>query len=198
MIGHVGLLKIELPAHTVYLSDGGFVTYDGDIYSAEDSVIGTLAEIRPMTEGVTGEIPALDLTFHIPSSTAITVLTNGVLQQSSVRLWLAKYDVETNAVLGAPDLQFLGQVDQPSVRIGREEYTLSISAVSKAEWFFEYDSGNSLSSAFHKELFAGETGHDNATGLGVNVAWGTDAPASQFTGNGGGPGGGSNSRVQLV
>lgn len=198
IVGYVGLLKIEFPSHTVRLSDGGFITYDGGDYTSQDSVVGTLAGIEPMTEGKTGEIPALDLTFNVPAATAITVFTNGALQQSTVSLWLAKYDVETNIIQGTPDLQFLGQVDQPAVQIGRDQYMLSISAVSKAEWFFESDTGNTLSSAFHKDVYSGETGHDNATGLSVAVAWGTEGPVSQFTQNGGGSGGGFNTLVQRV
>ncbi|MEO0699437.1 MAG: hypothetical protein AAFY81_06930, partial [Pseudomonadota bacterium] len=53
------------------------------------------------------------------------------------------------------------------------------------------------SNAFHKSLFPGETGHDNATGLQVSVAWGVEsAPTSTSSGMGSGGGGnGNNPRI---
>ena len=191
MIGYVGLLKIELPDHTAYLSDGGFIEYDGDTYTSYDSVLGSIAGIEPMSEGGDGQIPALGLSFHIPSVDSITALSSGALQQSTVKLWLAEYTVETGLISGTPDLQFLGQIDQPVFKIAKGEFSCTLAVVSKAEWFFEKDIGNGLSSAFHKDLYPGETGHDNATGLQVAVAWGAASPprgggsGSGFSGGGG-------------
>lgn len=186
MIGYVGLLKVELPAHTAYLTDGGFIVYDGDTYNSSDSVLGQIAAIEPMTEGKTGEIPALDITFNIPAATAITAFSSGALQGSTVSLFLAEYVRETGLINGTPDLQFLGQVDQPAVLIKRSEFAVSMSCVSKSEWFFERDIGNSLGSAFHKSVFPGETGHDNATGLSVQTAWGIEGVGGGGSYSGGG------------
>ena len=185
MIGYIGLLKIELPTHTAFLSDGGFLVYDGDTYKSSDSVLGSLQSVEPMGEGRTGAIPSLDLTFNIPNSTAITAFTTGTLQRSELRLWLAKYTVETGLISGDPELQYIGQLDQPLVKISRGEYIVSISTVPKAEWLFERDTGNTLSSSFHKSLYAGETGHDNATGLSISAAWGVEKPATSRASIGG-------------
>lgn len=183
-VGYIGLLKVELPTHTAYLSDGGFAVYDGNTYQSTDSILGTIASIEPMTEGKTGEIPALDISFNIPAATAITLFQTGALQSSTVKLWLAKYNVETGLVIGTPDLQFLGQVDQPIVRVAKGEYSISLSVVSKAEWFFSGDTGNGLSATFHKDLYAGETGHDNGTGLSVATSWGTEGAVGGGTTSG--------------
>ena len=178
MNGFIGLLKIELPSRDVLLCDGGFITYAGDDYTAKDSVLGTIAGIEALSEGASDEIPALDITFNPPEPLAFTELTSGALQRSAVRLWLAEYDIDTNAIVGTPDLLFLGQLDQPAIRFSRTEYTVAISCVPQAEWLFEQDTGNALSSTFQKQLYPGDLGHDNGTGLQVPVAWGVASPQS--------------------
>jgi len=189
MTGLVGLLKIELPDRDVRLCDGGFITFNSELYTSIDSVLGSIASIDSMDEGGDGAIPALDFSFSPPGPVAISALTAGALQRSDVYLWLAEYDVATNLVVGTPDLLFIGQLDQPSIRASATEYNISISCVSKAEWFFERDIGNGLSATFHKEIYPGETGHDNAAGLVVRQAWGTESPPAAGGYRGGGNGG---------
>ena len=178
MKGFTGLLQIDFPDRTVRLCDGGFITFGAEKFRSRDAVLGSIASIDAMSEGAPDEIPALDIAFNPPGPLAFTALTAGALQRSQVRLWLAEYDVATNAVVGTPDLLFLGQLDQPSVRWSRTEYAISISCVSQAEWFFEADTGNGLSSTEHKSRYPGELGHDNATGLQIPVAWGIASPQS--------------------
>lgn len=191
MNGITGLLKIELPDHTVLLSDGGVTEYDGDTYIAEDSLLGSLASIDTISEGIGQEIPALELGFAPPSNVAVTALSNGAIQQSTVRLWIAEFDIDTGAVVGTPELRFIGFVDQPQVSYSLGQFGVTITAVPQLEALFFKDDGNGLSSSFHKSLYAGETGHDNATGLQVSVAWGANSPRS---GGGSGGGGGANNR----
>jgi hypothetical protein len=176
--GFTGLLQIDLPDRTVRLCDGGFIVFGGETFRDSDSVLGTLASIESMSEGATDEIPALDLTFNPPGPVAFTALTAGALQRSQVRLWLAEYNVATNAIVGTPDLLFLGQLDQPAIRYSRTEYSISISCVSLAEWMFELDTGNALSDTEHQSRYPGELGHANATGLQVPIAWGVTGPPS--------------------
>lgn len=178
MTGLAGLVQIELDSHTAYLTDGGFLEFDGNTYRDEDSTLGTLASLDGMSEGAGDDIPALDMTFNPPDALAINALSIGGLQRKTVKVWIAEFNRDTGLVVGTPDLRFLGQIDQPSVAFRKGEYTVSFSAVSKAEWFFERDIGNGLSSSFHKSIFAGELGHDNASGLSVPIAWGTASPAT--------------------
>lgn len=177
MTGIVGLLKIELPAHTANICTGGFIVFGADTFQSRDSVLGTLAAVESMAEGIGDEIPALDLTFNPPNAMAITTLSNGAIQKSGVRFWIAEYDSATGLIVDIPDLRFIGFIDQPIIRWGVREFEIALSAVSQAEWFFERDTGNSLSASFHKSLYPGETGHDNATGLGISTAWGVAGPS---------------------
>lgn len=175
-VGLTGLLKIELPDGDVLLSDGGATEYAGDTYTAEDDTLGALASLGTIAEGVGDEIPALELGFAPPGPVAVTALSNGAIQQSRVRLWLAEYDVDTGEVVGTPELRFIGFVDQPRVSFAFRQFSASITAVPDLEAMFFRDTGNGLSSTFHKALYPGELGHDNASGLSISINWGTQSP----------------------
>lgn len=190
-LGLVGLCKIELPDATIRLTDGGFIDWSGEIYTSKDDVFGTIASIDPLSEGIEEQVPALEMTM-IPSGTAAAAdLSQPGFQRSRVRFWLAEYDRETGLIDGDPDLLFDGQIDQTVLSAGRNSRELAMTIVSTAERLFERNIGNSLSPSFHKSVWPGETGHDNATGLGAPVAWGVEAPPSTSGGYYGGYGGSS-------
>lgn len=175
MTGLIGFLKMELPTGDVRLCDGGFIEYNGELYVSEHEIFGAISGLQPLNEGVGNEVPALQLTL-VPGEDALPGdLTQPGFQRSRVRLWIGEFDTDTGQLIGNPDLMFDGQIDQTvfSVGAGRE---LSMSIVSTAERLFELNTGNSLSSSFHKSVWPGEKGHDNATGLTIPVAWGTGRP----------------------
>lgn len=184
-----GLVRIDLPDRDpVLLCDGGFLPWSGDIYRSKDATFGTLLSVEGLDEGRGDQIPALDLELAPERDAPIADLSKAGYQQSRVRMWLAEFDMATGQVSGTPDLMFDGQVDQTSLRVGKSR-RLAISVVSNCERLFELDIGNSLSPTFHKSIWPGEKGHDNASGLKLQVAWGTDSPA-QTAGSGSGSGGG--------
>lgn len=185
--GLTGLLKIELPGGDVLLSDGGVTVFAGDTYTPDNATLGALSSVSTIAEGIGQEIPAIDFEFAPPSNVAVTALSSGAIQQSTVRLWVAEYDNDTGAVIGTPELRFIGFVDQPQVGFAFRQFTVTITAVPDLEAMFFKDTGNGLSSTFHKALYPGELGHDNASGLSIPVAWGVASPPR---GSGGGGGGG--------
>lgn len=192
MVGITGLLKIELPSGDVLLNDGGVTVFNSETYRATDSLLGSIAAIEAMSEGAGDTIPALGITFAPPATTAITALSNGAIQKSRVRLWIAEYDTDTGAVVGTPELRFLGFVDQPRVGARFRQFSISIACVPDLEALFFADRGNGLSPTFHKSVYPGELGHDNATGLSIPIAWGVrGAPRGGFGGSGGGGGNGN-------
>ena len=187
-VGLTGLLKMELPDGNVLLSDGGVTVFSGDTYSSEDATLGALASVGAIAEGIGDEIPALDLEFAPPGPIAVTALSVGAIQQSRIRLWVAEYDVDTGEVVGTPELRFIGFADQPRVSFAFRQFTAGITAVPVLEAMFFRDTGNGLSSTFHKSLYPGELGHDNASGLSIPIAWGVQSP-SRGGGTGAGVGG---------
>lgn len=182
-VGLTGLCKIELPADTITLSDGGFTDYAGDTYYSKHATFGTIGGMKELTEGIGDEVPALELTL-LPSPSALPGdVTQPGFQRSRVRFWIAEFDPDADSIIGTPDMLFDGQIDQTTYKAGStKELTMSI--VSTAERLFEKNIGNSLSDSWQQSVWPGELGHANATGLSVPVAWGAENP--QRSGFGGG------------
>lgn len=180
-----GLLKLELrDGRTIRLCDGGWVPWASEKFIARDPTFGIIGSMEALEEGVGDEVPAFSLTF-LPASTAAAVdLAAPGMQGSRLRLWIAELDDVTGQIIGTPDQQFDGQMDQVRLVTGLRKRELPMAFVPRGERFFNSNDGNSLSPAFHKFVFPGELGEDNATGLTSAVAWGTEAqPGSNGAGS---------------
>lgn len=171
-----GLMKIEFPARTVRLCDGGRVVWGAESFAGRDDVFGTIGALEPLSEGAGDEVPALLLKLLPPEATAVADLSQPGFQTVRVRLWITEFDLAAGTVIGTPALQFDGQIDQTSLTVGRASRDLGITVVSTAERLFTKFEGNSLSPTFHIALWPGETGMNEATALTVTDAWGVEAP----------------------
>lgn len=178
-----GLVKIELPDGDVLLCDGGFITWAGDTYRSKHPVFGAIRTVQSLGEGVGDEIPALEMVLMPAAAAEPGDLSQPGFQQARARFWIAEYDIATNTVIGTPDLIFDGQIDQTTLVVGRSKRDLAMSIVSLLERLFEGNIGNSLNPSFHKTIWPGETGHDQATGLVRDIAWGVDLPRRAGTGS---------------
>jgi len=196
MNGLTWLLRLDLPSGAVFLTDGGVTTWGGNTYSASHPVLGGFAQISEITEGVGGELPELEIAFASHSNEALTPLQTGAFQRSIVRLWLAEFNPSTGAVVGTPELRFAGRMDRVRQQFALRQLQIIVSAVPELEALFFSDDGNGLSAEFHKSIFPGETGHDQASGLVKTVAWGVASAVQNggvFNGSAGGDGGGGGS-----
>lgn len=186
-----GLVQIDLRGGaTLRLSDGGIVKWGSDTFEAVDSTFGAIGTLDPLTEGIGDEVPALRMTFLPNSGSAAADLSQPGWQGSRVRLWIAAITEATGVVSGAPELIFDGQLDSIELASDRGVRTLEMDIVSTAERLFSINEGNYLNPRFQKLLFAGDTGEDNATGLGITVAWGAASPPGTAIGGSYGSGGG--------
>lgn len=185
-----GLIQVDLPEQAIKLCDGAFVKWGAEMFDAEDPDFGTIGSMEAIEEGVGDEIPALRMTFLPKSTAAAAVLSQPQYQGCRVRMWICEVDLATNEVIGDPSLEFDGQADSTDLVIDRGTRELEMDIVSAAERLFLINEGNTLSPRFHKTLYPGELGQDNAIGVGVGVAWGTALPAQSygvgFSGVGGG------------
>ncbi|NBW09758.1 MAG: hypothetical protein EBR82_17215 [Caulobacteraceae bacterium] len=178
MVTLAALAKLELPTGTVRLCDGGLVKWGSETFTARDGVFGTLGAIDALGEGVGDEVPALTMTLLPAGDATPTQLSQPGFQTSRIRLWIAEVDPTTSAVIGTPAPQFDGQLDQTVLRLGKDQRELETTVVSMAERLFNRASGNALSPTFHKSIWSGETGHDQANGLTISVTWGTESVAT--------------------
>lgn len=172
----VGLMVISLPSRTLRLCDGGFFTWAGNTYLSEDPLFGAVQSIDTLNEGVGDEIPALQLTF-VPSSTAAAGdLSQPGFQRSRVQFYIGKFNPVTGLLIGEPELHFDGQIDRTKLISGRGTRLLEMDIVSSAERLFLMNEGNSLNPTWHKSVWPGELGHDNAINMTIPLAWGTESP----------------------
>lgn len=186
MNGLTWLLRLDLPGGSVFLSNGGVTVWGGNTYRADDAVLGGFSAISEVSDGIGDELPELEIIFAPPSNAALTPLQAGAYQRVAVRLWLAEYNPATGAVVGTPDLRFAGLMDRVRQQFGYRQLSMVVSCVPQLEALFFADDGNGLSPAFHKSLFAGETGHDQATGLVIPISWGVNSSVGGAASGGGG------------
>lgn len=182
------LVKIELPTHTLRYCEGGFFRWGGELYRSKDDVFGSIGSVTDLSEGVGEEVPVFEITFLPPGTTPPAHLSQPGYQTSPARFWLAQYDVDTGLLVGTPELQFEGELDQTAIEFAADSRTVEMTVVSAAARLLERNIGNSLNSSWHKSVWPGETGHDQATGLGRSVAWGVASQGGGSTGGGGGGG----------
>lgn len=175
MNGTTWLLRLDLPSGSVFLSDGGVTVWGGNTYTANSATLGSFSQLSDVTEGFGSELPELEIVFAPPSNAALTPLQAGAFARSAVRLWLAEYDPDTGAVVGTPDLRFAGRMDRVRQQFAMRQLQIIVSAVPETEVLLFSDDGNGLSAEFHKAVYPGETGHDQATGLVVTVTWGVQS-----------------------
>ena len=183
IVGLTGLIKMELPSQDVRLCDGGFFDYGGEIYEAEDATYGTIGSVRTMQVGVGDIVPALVMTLLPPTATAVSQIAQPGHQTSRITFSIAEYNAETGEIITGASF-FDGQLDQTILDIDDSGRSVTMSVVSLAERLFERNIGNTMNATWHKSVWEGELGQDNATGLNGQVAWGTET-------QGGGIGGGS-------
>lgn len=183
-----GLIKIELPTYTVLISDGGFVTYDGDVYQSEDAEFGVISGFE-ISGTAPDQAPGGKITFLTPSADAAAQLVSPGFQTSRLSIWLAEIDEDTATVIGTPVILTLAQLDRGVISETMRSREVALEFVSMGERLMTINEGNSLNGTFHKRFFAGELGLDNAIGMGVTVAWGAAGPTrgvTTGTGSGGG------------
>jgi hypothetical protein len=186
-----GMLKLELPAATVRLVDGGTLTVDGETYLARDPFIGVLSGFEALNEGVGDEAPAGSLTFLPPDATPAAALNTGASQGARLRLWTVDVDQDTGLVIGAPLQEADWIVDYPTMTIDIGQRELELAFVSGGDRFFQIDRGNALSPTFHRSVHPGEAGLDAASGAETSVPWGAPSqPRGTAVSSGGSAGGG--------
>ncbi len=79
-------------------------------------------------------------------------------------------------MIADPYLVFLGELDVPTVMIGKNKKTLQYDVVSSFERFFDQDEGARLNGPWHNSIWPGELGLQYVVSIQQNLPWGQDAP----------------------
>jgi hypothetical protein len=180
-----GLIKIEFPTGDLRLCDGQFFTFNAESYVSSDPTFGHIAGLEPISEGAGDELPILRLVLAPAASAAFADLVSPEFQGSRVRMWISEYVVETGLLTGTANLMFDGIIDRPVLSVSQSTRVVEFDIISNAERLLLRSEGNSMSPRFHKSVWPGELGMDNAIDLEIPVAWGTESPARGTTGGGG-------------
>ncbi|MCH4894012.1 hypothetical protein GO308_12890 [Sphingomonas sp. SFZ2018-12] len=193
----VGLIQIDLPDHTIRIADGSIsVPFNGGTFTGRDPVYGTIAEMEEIAEAIGDTMPAFDFSMYPPDLAAAVALAGPLSAGARVQVWLGELDHDTGAVIGTPELLFIGEIDVPALDFDQGEAVVRISVTSVWERLAEEDEGAALSDTFHQSIWPGELGFVHMTGTPINEIWGPgDRPPAAVTipqnpGGGGGGGGG--------
>lgn len=186
----IGLAKIELPERTIRICDGGFCYHGGEKYEAEDSVFGSLAAVDEFEAALGDMAEDAKLVFNPPAASVPEDLSSDAFQNSRARFWMGMLDSDGKTVIHAEQLMD-ALVDYTVLRLSENGRQVEMSFIGRAEKLFLRQEGNSLNPRFHKSIWSGEKGLDNATGARISVAWGVGNPRGLTGGGGGGAGGGT-------
>jgi len=196
-VGLAVLMSVAFPAGTARWSDGGFFVFEGETYRSSDPVWGSIASVDAIAEGLGDELPSTGFSVFPAKDTPVATLDSDALQGSRVKVYIAEFDAPSGQITEA-ELYYDGRIDRSVLEIGKGLRSVQFEVGTMIERLLLRNSGNSLSAAWHKSIWPGETGHDQATGLKTPVAWGVAAPPGGVSGGGYGGGGGFGGYLQSL
>ncbi len=184
----IGLVKIELPSTTIRLCDGGFCYFGGEKYTSEDTLFGSIAGVDEFEAMLGDTAEDATLLFNTTETAEPAEISSASFQNSRARFWMGKLDWDGKTVVNATQLMD-GLVDYTTLRLKENSRTVEMTFIGRAEKLFLRQEGNTLDPRFHKSVWPGEKGLDNATGARVTVAWGVGSARGIASVPGAGAGG---------
>ncbi|CAA2991077.1 Hypothetical predicted protein [Olea europaea subsp. europaea] len=189
-----GAVEILLPSASIRLLDGSaVVSFGGHTFVGSDPTFGALHSVQAIADGLDNEAPSMTLTLLPPTRSAVAALCAPANQGAQVTVWVGVLNPVTGQVIGTPDVRFIGAMDVPTLRVGKNSRAVEISVTSAFDRFFDGDEGVRLNDAWHQSIWPGETGLSAVTAVQRRLPWGSDAPrpgvvTDRITPNGGGGG----------
>jgi hypothetical protein len=172
-----GAVEIVLPSATIRLLDGSVVaTFGGKTFTGGDPIYGALHDVQAIADGLDNEAPSMTLSLLPPTLSAIAALCSPTNQGGQVTVWVGVMNPVTGQVIGTPDVRFLGEMDVPALKVGKNSRTIEISVTSAFDRFFDGDEGVRLNDAWHQSIWPGETGLSAVSAVQRRLPWGSDAP----------------------
>ncbi|MBB3035373.1 hypothetical protein [Alteriqipengyuania lutimaris] len=182
------LMKFEAPDGDVLLSDGGPVSFGGELYLPEHAVFGTIFEPGEYEEGFGDEATGTTIRFAPNPEADVADWWRADLKDCRLRIWQAGLAADMHTAVDAEQLSDL-IVDAPERDRSGGRDILVLEMMARDERFFLRQEGNVCSDRTHQSFWPGELGFINCIDQATYVAWGTDEPARGTTYGGGGGGG---------
>ena len=165
------LVRLDLASGPVCLTDGGFCTFGGELYSGEDDGAAfILSSVGAIKDGEGATTTRLDITVLPKDDDAAAEIGNPAAQGSRVQWWEAVIDPVTGLVVGEPELKFDGEIDKPKFSVGGS-WAMVIECGTQAERQLEDNADWRLNHAFHSTVWPGEEGLVFVTGVTRKIEW---------------------------
>lgn len=170
-------VRIALPSRPLLLLDGaGEVSFDAG-YGAEtfkglDPEFGAIDTIDQISGGDGDEAPELTLGLLPVDGVAAATLASSTMQGSEVLIFIGAIDPMTGVTIGQPYLQFIGEVDVPTLSSSMGRRTVDFTIVSIFERLFMNDEGVRATDGWHQSIWPGELGLEYMTGTAETLYWG--------------------------
>ena len=159
----VVLVRIDAPGRTVRLCGGlAEVAFDGGTYTSTDAVYGTIAGISPVQDSIATEERGLSLSLTGVTEAALTALETAT---PDIRLWLGAINIETGALIGAPELMFTGFVETSDEEVGQGTENVTLNCVSIWYRLLRNNDAQALNHAWHTFAWPGEEGLEYTQGI---------------------------------
>ncbi|WP_420478227.1 hypothetical protein [Brevundimonas sp. FT23028] len=158
------MVRLDLPAGSVFLTDGGFVIWDSAVYYGNHPVLGVLAGVSGLTNGMVNQTSRVDINILPRDMDAVAILADAANQGSRIRVWRGVIDFETGLIVGAATLRFDGEIDKPRYSVG-SELMATIECGTQSARLLEPNADWRQNDAFHRRRWPGEDGLINVSGV---------------------------------
>ena len=187
----VHLVKIEFADRVIRLCDGaGYVAWGAEVFTGEDSEIGTIAGFGEFTEAEGTEAPRQTISFLVKNNASLVKLTAPIAQGTPVTIYAAVINPATGLILGEPDVRFAGEIDDAEVGFGKNQRMVTLELSTVWEMLFDNNEGARWNDTFwtylygpnarafigvtnvHRKLYWGYKGPQNGSGGGYTSGGG--------------------------
>jgi len=174
------LIRMEMEAGLLLLTDGGFCVYAGELYLSSQSGWGSLDTVGSLTEGGSGTTTRIELTLNAESAGAMENMANPLNQGGLVQWWEGAIDPATGALIGQPLLKFQGFFDFGRFTVDETSWSVVIECGTEGELQLIPNTDWRANDATHRRIW-GELGHANVSRLTDDDYWRTEAPAGAIS-----------------
>ncbi len=158
------LVRIDLSAGAICLTDSGFAVFNGETYHGKHPTHGVLSSVSSVADGAESTTTRIEITLLPDDAASAAVLGAPAVQGTRVQWWEAVIDPATGGLIGQPLLKFDGEIDKPRLNVGAS-WALVLDCGTQAERQLEPNADWRLNHAHQSKIWPGDTGLINVTNV---------------------------------